>query len=230
MALITCPECNHELFDQTLSCPHCGYPLRQDNSLISLSAVITQDAYTTATSQATLTKESQTLTNSEYQKNNHSIKWFVIGTVVIVILIALFAFFSGDNKVTKDNVDFDSMYNTELGAGIRLGQSKSEVKEVLGAPSKSYERYGIQISYMDGKIASIYIENPNDRWITKNGVKIGSTGDELITLLGKPTSLENSNKLWFYHQDSYTAVFEVTGNQVVSIFIYSPEYNEIGKW
>ena len=28
MALINCPECNHEISDQAQSCPHCGYPLK----------------------------------------------------------------------------------------------------------------------------------------------------------------------------------------------------------
>ena len=27
MALISCPECNHQISDKALSCPSCGYPL-----------------------------------------------------------------------------------------------------------------------------------------------------------------------------------------------------------
>ena len=30
MALIVCPECKHEVSDQTNSCPHCGYPLNRE--------------------------------------------------------------------------------------------------------------------------------------------------------------------------------------------------------
>ena len=29
MALISCPECSHEVSDQAVACPHCGYPLRE---------------------------------------------------------------------------------------------------------------------------------------------------------------------------------------------------------
>ena len=28
MSLINCPECKREISDQTISCPHCGYPMR----------------------------------------------------------------------------------------------------------------------------------------------------------------------------------------------------------
>ena len=28
MALIPCPECSHEVSDQAVACPNCGYPLR----------------------------------------------------------------------------------------------------------------------------------------------------------------------------------------------------------
>jgi hypothetical protein len=28
MALVQCPECNHDLSDQAAACPHCAYPFR----------------------------------------------------------------------------------------------------------------------------------------------------------------------------------------------------------
>lgn len=30
MALINCPEYNHQISDKALSCPNCGYPINQD--------------------------------------------------------------------------------------------------------------------------------------------------------------------------------------------------------
>lgn len=32
MALIKCPECNHEISDQASSCPHCGFPISKKPS------------------------------------------------------------------------------------------------------------------------------------------------------------------------------------------------------
>lgn len=29
MALISCPECEEQISDKALACPHCGYPLRE---------------------------------------------------------------------------------------------------------------------------------------------------------------------------------------------------------
>lgn len=29
MALIHCPECNHEISDKAVACPHCGYPIKE---------------------------------------------------------------------------------------------------------------------------------------------------------------------------------------------------------
>ena len=31
MALIKCPECNHEVSDKAVSCPHCGCPISTSN-------------------------------------------------------------------------------------------------------------------------------------------------------------------------------------------------------
>jgi hypothetical protein len=32
MALINCPECNHEISDRAATCPNCGYPLQKEAS------------------------------------------------------------------------------------------------------------------------------------------------------------------------------------------------------
>lgn len=32
--LIKCPECNREVSDQAVSCPHCGYPLKRATSIL----------------------------------------------------------------------------------------------------------------------------------------------------------------------------------------------------
>lgn len=32
MALIECPECHKEISDKALACPHCGYPIKQENN------------------------------------------------------------------------------------------------------------------------------------------------------------------------------------------------------
>lgn len=34
MSLIKCPECNHDVSDMAVSCPNCGYPLKQTNERI----------------------------------------------------------------------------------------------------------------------------------------------------------------------------------------------------
>ena len=34
MALIKCPECNNEVSDKALNCPHCGYPLKKNKRLL----------------------------------------------------------------------------------------------------------------------------------------------------------------------------------------------------
>ena len=29
MAIIKCPECNHEVFDKTITCPYCGFSIEK---------------------------------------------------------------------------------------------------------------------------------------------------------------------------------------------------------
>lgn len=36
MALFNCPECGKEISDQAVSCPHCGYPLKPDATLVTV--------------------------------------------------------------------------------------------------------------------------------------------------------------------------------------------------
>ena len=31
MALIKCPECELQVSDKALSCPHCGYPMKKES-------------------------------------------------------------------------------------------------------------------------------------------------------------------------------------------------------
>ncbi len=227
MSLTTCPECNHEVSDQSLSCPHCGYPLLQNNSNISLSEVSSQNS-TKPTTRATITEEPQTLSNLLSEKKNKIIKWTVICTAVILFLIVFFTIFDGDKKVSKNNLNFDSLYNKELGTGVKLGQNKVEVDKALGEPSVEFENYvyngALYTTYADGKLKSIYVEYPNDQWITKSDVKIGTTVDELKTLYGKPSSIEHDNKWWYYNEKSYIAGFEISdNNEIKSIYIYYPE-------
>ena len=32
MALLKCPECNHNVSDKAAACPHCGYPMNSPTS------------------------------------------------------------------------------------------------------------------------------------------------------------------------------------------------------
>ena len=34
--LITCPECNLQASDKAISCPHCGYPLKESSQPINI--------------------------------------------------------------------------------------------------------------------------------------------------------------------------------------------------
>lgn len=42
MALITCPECNHQVSDRAASCPHCGYPFAVEESNVMITPINTE--------------------------------------------------------------------------------------------------------------------------------------------------------------------------------------------
>lgn len=37
MALIKCPECNNDISDKARACPHCGFPITQNNKPLVLN-------------------------------------------------------------------------------------------------------------------------------------------------------------------------------------------------
>lgn len=46
MALIKCPECGKEISDRAVSCPHCGYPIKnlsREKESVNEYAVILED-------------------------------------------------------------------------------------------------------------------------------------------------------------------------------------------
>lgn len=79
MAIIRCPECEKEISDKAISCPHCGFPLRetagQDNSSTNIETV------KTAFPLASITK---TLTN-EFSKN----KKVFIGAIAVALVVLI---------------------------------------------------------------------------------------------------------------------------------------------
>lgn len=69
MALIKCPECDKEISDKVVSCPHCGYPLvssGQNSQRVELASV-----------------------NIKLSKERKRKVFIIIGSIMVVLLIAL---------------------------------------------------------------------------------------------------------------------------------------------
>ena len=104
MALINCPECNREISDKAVTCPHCGYPLNIGNESSSISQ--------TANSYAVI-----------FYKINGN-KTEIIKKIKEVMNISLY-----DAKTKVDNFPSILSRNISLNEGNRI---KTEI-EKLGA-------------------------------------------------------------------------------------------------
>ena len=87
MALIHCPECNHEVSNEALSCPHCGYPLKNSPSNESLHYNVMADIRT----------------------SKHSVKFTAFISIIcyIVSSIILCPLLKGNGISIKDSIESD---------------------------------------------------------------------------------------------------------------------------
>ena len=111
--------------------------------------------------------------------------------VAIVIAVAAFRNMSG-KKITQKNVDAFSVYNTELGVGVRLGMSKTEIDQLLGEPVEGDEyeyKDDLFVTYKDGKavVFCIGVNNVKANWVVYKSLSKNSTQADSEKSLGIPT-------------------------------------------
>lgn len=208
-----CNKCGKELPEGSAFCLKCGAPVVDTAEVAAESATITEPA-----SKDTKVK------NAKNKLPEIILAALVVFTVIFISVSA--SRISQGLDITANSVAVDELYNPSLGIGLRLGMTKDVIDQKLGTPDPSggdyrYTDTYLYVSYVDGKLAHMYISWPNDRWITKNGVTMGITADELRQLLGEPDSIEHDDKWWYYHSSgSKVTGFEIIRGSVASIYIY----------
>lgn len=214
MSLTKCPECQQEISDQAKSCPHCGYPI--DNAIPIVDA-------SEASSAPVSDNEPSNQSETSSVKNTTSHKKMLGIALALVVAIGFFIYLNGA-KVTASNLNTDAFYSSDLGIGVRLGQSKSQVDKLLGAPIPQYDYYLYEgylcVTYENGKVDSLSIEYPNDRWETYGGINIDSTAEDLVQILGEPIQKQDDGEKWFYQRRNHAIGFSVRSNGMNYIYIY----------
>lgn len=209
-----CNKCGKEIPNDSHFCPSCGAKIMQEDSVAqNLNDIPTQ---VVAEQTATVSKK-KGLTPPMFA-----------GIVILAIVIAFaFVYLVSHPKITAESVAISQLYNTDLGIGLRLNTSKSKVDQLLGNPepygdSYLYSDTYLYANYKNGKLISMFIEYPNDRWITAKNTAVGISSDDLITRFGEPTSIEHDDKWWYYTTGYITTGFEINqySQDVMSIFIY----------
>jgi len=79
MALINCPECNHEISDKAISCPRCAFPLASSKEVIN--------------SEISSVPPVQTIELTGKDLKKKSLVGFII--VIIGLFVLLISIFSG---------------------------------------------------------------------------------------------------------------------------------------
>lgn len=216
MAIITCPECGGQVSTEAAACPHCGYPVEKMQGV---------EAGKNMPKEKALVKEPGNLPEcgAEKKQISNEKKWIGVLALACVFVIALIIGGIG-NQITDKTVKKTELYNTELGVGLELGMSKSKVDNLLGDPEESYGGYMydsyLYARYQDGKLISMFVEYPNDRWITESGVTIESSIEEVEEYWGEPQSIEHENTWWYYTTGNVVTGLDVANEKVTAIFIY----------
>lgn len=213
-----CNKCGEQIPDGSKYCLRCGYE------------VLGQDASSEPTSpepDKPDDRDVQAQKGCEVAPKKTSKKIGVVVVALLVILVAVLWTRSATGAgITRNNVRLTQLYNTELGRGLKLGVTKANVDSILGLPEVRSEDYLYDSAYLcaryqDGRLVSMYIEYPNDRWITAGGLTVGMSEDELISRLGKPASIEHDDKWWYYISGQTVTGFNVVYGQINAIFIYT---------
>ena len=91
MALIKCPECNKEVSDRAVTCPHCGYQLRN----------VQNRAYR--------------LVEKEHDRK---CKELIAGGIILLIAAIVFLFFLGHPVVKYSGELLGTIIGSSIGSGI----------------------------------------------------------------------------------------------------------------
>ena len=66
----------------------------------------------------------------------------------------------------------------------------------------------------------MYIEYPNDRWVTENELTIDSPGEDIKSAFGEPQYNPGDDEWWYYITGNTVSGFKVVNERVFSIYIY----------
>lgn len=158
-------------------------------------------------------------------------KVLLTGISLLFLMVAIYLCFG---KVTKDNMKENAVYDTVFGEAIHLGMRKSNVDKIWGMPTKRGDYFdydGIEVGYRDGRVDAIMVmwTLNGGRWITKQGIAVGSTAEDLLQAYGEPVETIGDEILLmadyeftykFTDANNYTVKFFITLGEVQSILIY----------
>ncbi len=207
-----CHKCGKQIPDESSFCPSCG-----------VKVVVAEGYSSQENSMSSLTQNDTT----QIERPSNKRFMLILGIAVLFVLTVAIGMLS-NSKITANNVKISQIYNENLGVGLKINMSKNEVDKLLGVPVISggdflYTETYVYTQYRNGKLASMYIEYPNDRWITSKGITIDTSTDDLTTLLGDPVSIEQDGKWWYYTSSNIVTGFNVSHEKVIAIYIYDRE-------
>lgn len=207
-----CNKCGAELPEGSSFCLKCGAPVVHETEGTAEIPVITEP-----------TQKNDKAKGLKYKLPEIILVALIVFTVILIIVSIVRT--SQGSDINAGSVAITELYNPSLGVGLRLGMSKSVVDQKLGEPQLINGEYfyndtQLYVKYSDGKLSSMNITWSNDQWITKSGVSVETTVDELRQLLGEPDSIEHDDKWWYYVSGNIVTGFRVSSNSIMSIYIY----------
>ncbi len=168
MAIIKCNECDREISDKAISCPHCGYPLNENE---------TEQINNKDTQMQPSIPKGNTITIKTVDKSKKKALFIFVIVVILATLICVILINYIDVTSFKPVIQAGSIVEEDF----LIYNNKSEV--VMKPSDKE-----------DGTILILLSLPSEEKYFTARGISIGDSIDKLGAMYGTITPKYNSMK------------------------------------
>lgn len=213
MALVKCPECRKEISDKASACPHCGFPILNENTI--------GDNFQIDTNNESILEPEQ---SSSLKKSNDMKKKVIVGgTIFGVVFIGVFMIilhnFNSESLIrnVKWNMNLEQVQKAEENYSGEVGQYSEEYGQYAVLNIEQFgEKCSVSYVFEDDKLVSIFFSPVYNTYNTAADIV-----KQLYIAYGNPSEVEIDTEdtiprsILTWYKDKY---------QIEMLYIYDNNY------